>query len=157
MRAVVIPSSSHMKLSLQSRVGPYMHDAIASTSCIDKVLQASIAICGFKRTLQKFPTSTRTGNSGAFWRHFSGFFGHFRVVSTCIAGSKVKDGTMDSRRAPQMRSRHTFPPAGPKEGRVSRPPFYQCTPIPRDAMPACLSYFRLLAMASPYWMLVGSY
>jgi len=106
-------------------------DAIASISCIDKVLQASIAICGFKRTLQKFPTSTRTGNSGAFWRHFSGFFGHFRVVSTCIAGSKVKDGTMDSRRAPQMRSRHTFPPAGPKEGRVSRPPFYQCTPRAR--------------------------
>src|SRR5229473_3685931 len=29
--------------------------------------------------------------------------------------------------------------------------------IPRDAMPARLSYFRLLAMASPHWMLVGSY
>src|SRR5436190_23574221 len=29
--------------------------------------------------------------------------------------------------------------------------------IPRDAMPARLSSFRLLAMASPHWMLVGSY
>src|SRR6266436_4610539 len=28
--------------------------------------------------------------------------------------------------------------------------------IPRDAMPARLSSFRLLAMASPHWMLVGS-
>src|SRR4029453_17283127 len=30
-------------------------------------------------------------------------------------------------------------------------------PIPRDALPARLSYFRLLAMASPHRMLVGSY
>src|SRR5713101_8147556 len=29
--------------------------------------------------------------------------------------------------------------------------------MPCDAMPARLSYFRLLAMASPHWMLVGSY
>jgi len=28
--------------------------------------------------------------------------------------------------------------------------------IPRDAIPARLSYFRLLAMASPHWMLVAS-
>src|SRR2546426_1187694 len=28
--------------------------------------------------------------------------------------------------------------------------------IPRDARPALLSYFRLLAMASRHWMLVGS-
>src|SRR5439155_19121105 len=28
--------------------------------------------------------------------------------------------------------------------------------MPRDAMPARLSSFRLLAMASPHWMLVGS-
>src|SRR5882672_12691300 len=28
--------------------------------------------------------------------------------------------------------------------------------IPRDALPARLSYFRLLAMASPHWLLVGS-
>src|SRR5216683_6070669 len=32
----------------------------------------------------------------------------------------------------------------------------RCT-IPRDARPARLSYFRLLAMASRHWMLVGSY
>jgi hypothetical protein len=29
--------------------------------------------------------------------------------------------------------------------------------IPRDAMPATPSYFRLLAMALPNWMIVGSY
>jgi hypothetical protein len=29
--------------------------------------------------------------------------------------------------------------------------------VPRDAMPAWLSSFRLLAMASPNWMLVGTY
>src|SRR6266705_409480 len=28
--------------------------------------------------------------------------------------------------------------------------------MPRDALPARLSSFRLLAMASPHWMLVGS-
>jgi hypothetical protein len=29
--------------------------------------------------------------------------------------------------------------------------------MPRDALLARLSDFRLLAMASPHWMLVGSY
>jgi hypothetical protein len=29
--------------------------------------------------------------------------------------------------------------------------------MPWDALPTHLSYFRLLAMASPYWVLVGSH
>src|SRR5215468_8855651 len=29
--------------------------------------------------------------------------------------------------------------------------------MPRDAMPTCLPFFRLLAMASPYWIRVGSH
>jgi transcriptional regulator with XRE-family HTH domain len=33
----------------------------------------------------------------------------------------------------------------------------KCLTIPREARPARLSSFRLLAMASPHWMLVGSY
>jgi hypothetical protein len=35
------------------------------------------------------------------------------LARPCIAGSQVKNGTTDSRRNPQMRTRHTFPPVGP--------------------------------------------
>jgi hypothetical protein len=51
------------------------------------------------------------------------FFGYFRSVSAWISGSKVKNGTTDSQRNSQMRSGHTFPPAGPscRRTRLQRP------------------------------------
>ena len=52
-------------------------------------------------------------------------------------------GTLSRSRTPWWRTREKKRP--------------QRLTIPRDALPTRPSYFRLLAMASPHWMLVGSH
>ena len=45
---------------------------------------------------------------------------------------------------------------GQPGGRTREAKRRNCFTMPRDAMPALLSSFRLLTMASPHWMLVGN-
>src|SRR6266446_7228411 len=53
---------------------------------------------------------------------------------------------------------HTPPSdAGQPCGRIREEPRHHRCTVPRDAMPRGWSSFRLLTMASPYWMIYVSY
>ena len=132
-------------------LNPHLHLLYLSTSFL--WWQAVVSIIGVKSR------NALRINSRCTWRHREGSRNVYTPPSAApsarcaCAGAPLQTSTADPE---ALRRSGTLSRSGTARWRTREETRPHRLPLPREAMPARLSYFRLLAMASPHWMLVGS-
>ena len=99
-------------------------------------------------------------NSRCMWRHREGVrHVYHTAIRRALSPLHSCESVMQtSTAAPEVLHRSgTLSRSGTTRWRTREVKRPNCLTIPRDAMPTRLSSFRLLAMASPHWLLVRNY